>query len=426
MNDRGEEFGTSGRRAEIEEEQRRALRRNKIRATVLLLGAATVFVATSALHEPGFWVLLVRATAEASVVGALSDWFAVTAVFRRPLGLPIAHTAIVPRNKERIGEGLGAFVTRHFLTPPLLAAKLRSMDPAGWLADWLAEPGHAALVADRVVLVLPHVIRSLEDQEIRDFAARALGEQLRSADLSSALGNALAMLTAGMPFDTVFDRALDGLQHALERESGMIYRIVEERAAWWVPKAIDRRIAKAIVDGLTELISELREPGSERRVAFRARLETLASDLVRSPAHRERLESLKHQLLDQPDVKAWLAAIWDTLRNAAIEDLAKPTSKTREAVSRAFLSLGRALASDAAMRARLDAAIEEAAIKLVVPWRNEIGRFISDVVRGWEARTVVERLELALGADLQYIRITGTLVGGCVGCLLFLVSRLLG
>jgi uncharacterized membrane-anchored protein YjiN (DUF445 family) len=420
----------SGGNPGADDAQRRALRRNKLRATALLVAAASVFVAASALHEAGheaeFWVLLVRATAEAAVVGALADWFAVTAVFRRPLGLPIPHTAIVPRHKDRIGEGLGAFVTRNFLTPDLLATKLRSIDPAGRLAAWLSAPDHAALVAERVTLVLPQIIRSLEDDEIREFAARALGDQLRSADLSSALGKTLAVATAGLPFDTVFDRALDALQNLLDREAGTIYEIVAERAAWWVPKAVDRRLAKAIVEGLEELLVELRQPGSERRLTFRARLEALAQDLMRSAAHRERLESLKHQLLEQPDVKVWLATIWDALRNAVIDDLATPASRTREALSRALLSLGRTLAADATMRHRLDGAVEDAAIKLIVPWRNEIGRFISDVVRGWEARTVVDRLELALGPDLHYIRITGTLVGACVGCLLFLVSRLLG
>jgi len=426
MNDHRIEAAMSGETPGLEDAQRRALRRNKLRATALLLAAASVFIVTSALHEAGFWVLLVRATAEAAVVGALADWFAVTAVFRRPLGLPIPHTAIVPRHKDRIGEGLGAFVTRNFLTSALLATKLQSIDPARHLAAWLAEPENAALVAERITLVLPPVIRSLEDDEIREFAARALGDQLRSTDLSTALGKTLAVVTAGLPFDTVFDRTLDALQKLLDREAGAIYDIVAERAAWWVPKAIDRRLAKAIVDGMSELLAELREPGSERRLMFRGRLETLAQDLVHSAAHRERLESLKHQLLEQPDVKIWLAAIWDALRNAVIDDLATPASRTREALARALLSLGRALSADAAMRSRLDAAIEDAAIKIIVPWRNEIGRFISDVVRGWEARTVVDRLELALGPDLHYIRITGTLVGACVGCLLFLVSQLLG
>ncbi|HZS83259.1 MAG TPA: DUF445 domain-containing protein [Stellaceae bacterium] len=410
----------------IEASQRAALRRNKRRATLLLLAVASIFLATTAAREVGFWLLLLRAAAEAAVVGALADWFAVTAVFRRPLGLPIPHTAIVPRNQDRIGEGLGSFVAANFLTPGLLAEKLRQIDVAARIAAFLGEEAQAERLAERIVALLPYVIRSLEDEDIRNFAARALGEQLREADLAAAFGKSLGTLTQGAPFDTVFDRALDGLRRTVEREQGTIYRLVEERTAWWIPRAIDRRIAGAIMAAIAEFLTELRRPESRRRRALRARLAKLARDLVSSPPQRERFDALKNQLLDQPAVAAWLGAAWDALRAIVLDDLASPRSRTREALARGFCSLGRALAADEAMRARLNAAIEEAAVKAVVPWRNEIGRFISEVVRGWETRTVVERLELALGSDLQYIRITGTLVGACVGCLLFLLSALLG
>jgi uncharacterized membrane-anchored protein YjiN (DUF445 family) len=406
--------------------QRAALRRNRTLATTLLVGAAAIFLATMLHRDAGFWVLLVRAGAEAAVVGALADWFAVTAVFRRPLGLPIPHTAIVPRNKDRIGAALGAFVADNFLTPVLIGAKLRALDPAGRLAAWLAAPDHADAVTERAMVALPTVIGALEDQEIREFALRALGDQLRTADLSAVLGRTLAAMTAGEPFDTLFDRALDALQAALESHSATIYQGVEEHTAWWIPPIVDRRIAKGIVRGLAELIGEVREKGNPKRVAFRRHLEQLASDLIHSPAHRHKLEALKAQLLDQPEIRIWLAALWDALRKIVLTDLALPHSKTREAIGRGLLSLGRTLAGDGAMRARLNTAIEDGALAVIVPWRGEIGRLISDAVKGWETRTVVDRLELALGADLHYIRITGTLVGACVGCALFLVSVLLG
>jgi uncharacterized membrane-anchored protein YjiN (DUF445 family) len=413
-------------RSEVEDQQRSALRRMKRRATLLLLAVATLFIATILVRAPGFWLLLLRAAAEAAVVGALADWFAVTAVFRRPLGLPIPHTAIVPRNKDRIGEGLGVFVASNFLTPALLAVKLRQIDPARRVAEFLAEPSQAERLAARLVALLPYLIHSLEDPEIRDFAARALGEQLRSADLAAIFGRTLGVLTRGAPFDTLFDRALDGLRAAVEREEGEIYRIVEERTAWWVPKAVDRRIAQAILAGFVEFLGELRAPDSRKRRVLRFRLARLARDLIRSPAHRERLDAVKNQLLEQPAVAAWLGAAWDALRGAVLEDLALPASRTREALGRGLHSVGRALAADAAMRGRLNTALEEVAVTAIVPWRNEIGRFISEVVRSWETKTVVERLELALGADLQSIRITGTLVGACVGCLLYLLSAALG
>jgi uncharacterized membrane-anchored protein YjiN (DUF445 family) len=406
--------------------QRAALRRNRTLATALLSCAAAIFLATMRLHAPGFWVLLVRAGAEAAVVGALADWFAVTAVFRRPLGLPIPHTAIVPRNKDRIGAALGAFVAHNFLTHSLVAAKLRGIDPAGRLATWLARPVNAEVTARGAMLALPALISALEDKEIREFALRALGEQLRSADLAAVLGKALAAMTAGEPFDTLVDRLLDALQGGLERHAPAIYEGVEEHTAWWIPKIVDRRIAKGIVDGIDELIAEIRQRENPKRIALRRHVEQLADDLIHSPTHRLKVESLKSQLLAQPEIRIWLAALWDGFRKIILADLALTDSRTREAIAPALLSFGRTLAGDDAMRRRLNAAIEEAALAVIVPWRSEIGEFISDAVKGWETRTVVARLELALGADLHYIRITGTLVGACVGCALFLVAALLG
>jgi uncharacterized membrane-anchored protein YjiN (DUF445 family) len=410
----------------LEAAQRAALRRNRRLATALLICAGAVLLGTMLLREAGFWALLVRASAEAAVVGGLADWFAVTAVFRRPLGLPIPHTAIVPRNKDRIGAALGAFVARNFLTPALVSAKLRSLDPAGRLTDWLTRPANAEAVAERAMIALPTLIGALEDQEIREFAIRALGEQLRAADFSALLGRTLAAMTAGEPFDTLFDRLLDVLQDALTDHAPAIYESVEEHTAWWVPKSVDRRIARGIVGGAAELIGEIRERENPKRMAVRRRVAQLADDLIRSPAHRQRLESLKSQLLAQPEIRLWLATLWDGLRKIVLADLGQPDSKTREALARGALSLGRALSADSAMRARLNAVIEESALAVILPWRDEIGAFISDAVKGWEARTVVDRLELALGADLHYIRITGTLVGACVGCALYLVAFLLG
>jgi uncharacterized membrane-anchored protein YjiN (DUF445 family) len=180
-----------------------------------------------------------------------------------------------------------------------------------------------------------------------------------------------------------------------------------------------------LVEGTSGLLAELRQPEGRRRRALRLRLARLARDLVASPKHRARFDAMKQQLLDQPAVAAWLAAGWDAARAIVLDDLAAPRSRTREALGHGLHSLGRALAADEAMRARLNAAIEEAAVTAVVPWRHEIGRFISEVVRGWETRTVVDRLELALGSHLQSIRITGTLVGASIGCLLYLLSALL-
>ena len=401
--------------------QRRALRRNRIFATGLLLLAAAGFFATSLAPAPGFWLLLLRAGAEAALVGGLADWFAVTALFRHPLGLPIPHTAILPRGKDRIGEGLGDFVERNFLAPAIIAAKLRGLAPSRRLAAWLTLPENANGAAEQIAAALPYAIRSLGDPALRDFVARSFGEQLKEMDLAPAIGRIITLFSASGQYDALFDRALDAAQAMLAANVDRLFAAVDERSRWWIPQSVNRRIAAALVTGIEEVLWELRQPDSEGRQKFRAALEDLARGLMESPERRRRFNEMKDRFLEHPDVQAWLAGAWDELRRIFLADLAAPNSRTNEAIRTGLLSLGSALASDEQMQARLDGAIEHAALA-VVPWRGQIGALITEVVRGWDARTVTQRLELAIGSDLQYIRMNGTLVGACVGCALYLIA----
>jgi uncharacterized membrane-anchored protein YjiN (DUF445 family) len=409
---------------DTEERQRRALRRNRFLATGLLVVAVALFFVTGKLLQHGFWASLVHAGAEAAVVGGLADWFAVTALFRHPLGLPIPRTAVIPKSKDRIGEGLGQFVERNFLAPEILAAKLRGLRPAQRLAEWLARPDNARQVAQQTAEVLPYVVRSLEDRELRDFVARSFHEQLREADLAPFVGRVIALLTASEQYDALFDRALEAAHDALARNADRLHAMVSDRSRWWVPKSVDRHIADKIIDGIEEILAELGRPESETRARLRLAIEEMAAQLVESPSWRRRFNEAKDRMLDQPEVQAWLASVWDALRRVVLDDLASPASRTREALTTASLSLGRTLATDEAMQERIDAGLEHVALA-VVPWRGEIARLIAEVVSSWDARTVAARLELAVGSDLQYIRMNGTLVGACVGCILFLIMRFL-
>lgn len=401
--------------------QRRALRRNRLLATGLLVAAAAAFFATRFAAEPGFWVLLLRAGAEAAVVGGLADWFAVTALFRHPLGLPIPHTAIIPRSKDRIGEGLGDFVERNFLAPDIIAARLRALAPGRRFAGWLAQPENALRAADQLTETLPYIVRSLGDPSIQDFVARSFGEQLKEMDLAPMTGRLVTLFTASGQYDALFDRALDAAQAVLAANADRIYDIVEARSRWWVPKTVNRRVATALIEGIEEVLGELRLPASLARERFRGAIEELALSLVGSPERQLRFNAAKNRLIEHPEMQAWLAGIWDELRRVILADLAAPQSRTREAGRAAMLALGQTLAQDSEMQGRLDSLVEHAALA-VVPWRGQIGALISEVVRGWDARTVTSRLELAIGSDLQYIRMNGTLVGACVGCALYLVA----
>jgi uncharacterized membrane-anchored protein YjiN (DUF445 family) len=394
-------------------------------ATGLLLVAAALFFATQAIAARNFWLALLHAGAEAAVVGGLADWFAVTALFRHPLGLPIPRTAIVPKSKDRIGAGLGQFVERNFLTSEILAAKIAALAPARRLASWLASPENAGLLSSKITAALPYALRSLEDAEIRNFVARSFHDQLRDADLAPALGKAIALLTRSEQFDLLFDRGLDAASNILARNADWLYRRVAERSTWWIPKAIDRHIAEKIVTGIAQILAELKSPESASRAQLRAAIEERATLLVHSPSAHQRFDEMKQRFIEHPQMQAWLAAIWDELRRIVSDDLAAPQSRTEAGLATALLSLGRNLASDEAMQRRIDAGIEHLTLA-VIPWRGEISGLIAEVVREWDARSFAARIELAIGSDLQYIRMTGTLVGACVGCLLFLTTHLLG
>jgi len=384
-----------------------------------------LFIATTLPSQPGFWILLVRATAEAALVGGLADWFAVTALFRKPLGLPIPHTAILPKNKDRIGEGLAIFIERNFLTPEIVKAKLRTIDPTRLIADWLSAPANADAVARRLVRLLPQLIGAVDDRNFREFVGEWLGRHLAEIELAPLLGRAVALLTAKGFDEILLDRLLDFSGQFLEEREEQLYAAAgAQRRRWWIPKTVNRQIAKAITAGVKELLSKLREPGAPARRNLLEKLERLAAELTTSPVYRTRVEQAKLRLLEDEVIKAWLGSIWSDAKQVLLTDLASPQSRAHQALAAAILSLGRHLLADGAMRKRVDRTIEAMALE-AVPWRAGLAQFITEVVRQWDTASFTSRLELVVGGDLQYIRITGTLVGGFVGCLLYLLSAVL-
>ena len=336
--------------------QRRLLRRNRTIATGLLVAMATLFLITGIMPEPGFWWQLVHAVSEASVVGGLADWFAVTAVFRQPLGLPIPHTAIVPRNKDRIGEGLASFLQRHFLTDENLLAKVRTLDPACRLAIWMTSPRRADAVADHFTSLLPHIVRALDDDEIRAFTAKAMGEQLREVDAAPLLSRGIELLAAGGYHAAILDQGIEFGLDFLDRNAERMELAAAsgERRRWWIPKAADQQIAHALLQGLRDLLLDLSEPEHNARKKLLKAIDNMARELATSPQHSARVEEAKRHLLEHPEVQEWLASVWDQIRDAVLADLGSPTPKTRQAVATAVDAAGRRLLGDEHMRSQLN------------------------------------------------------------------------
>ncbi len=404
--------------------RRRRLARNRLLATAMLTAMGVIFAATHLVSEPNFMTLLIRAGAEAGMVGGLADWFAVTALFRRPLGLPIPHTAIIPTNKDRIGHTLGRFVESNFLTPEVLLPRLRRLQVGRRVAAWLAAPSSARLIAGAIASVLPRMIRSLESRDLHAFVQRAFGDAFGHLDVAPAVAHVVSGLTASGEADVLFDRALGVAIRWIADNRAELDELIRLRSRWWIPKAIDRRIAAAILDALIDLLTDLQDHGSDARTKFRAALEGLVADLLDSPAQRAQVNDAARRLLAHPDARAWLASVWTGLGDAAEADLARPEPRLAGALETPISLMARTLAADAVMQRHIDDAAERIALA-VIDWRTEIGAFIAEVVRNWDTRTLVERLELVVGSDLQYIRMNGTIVGACAGCVIFLVTRAL-
>jgi uncharacterized membrane-anchored protein YjiN (DUF445 family) len=404
--------------------RRKRLRRNRFLATAMLTGMGVVFLATRMVSDPGFMTLLIQAGAEAGMVGGIADWFAVTALFRHPLGVPIPHTAIIPTNKDRIGRTLGRFVESNFLTPEVLFRKLRQLRVGRRVADWLAAPATAGLIAHSITSALPHLIRSLRNRDLHDFLHRAFGEELSNPDIAPVIGHAIRLLATSGEADVLFERAIEIAIRWIKDNRTQLDKIISQHSRWWIPKAIDRRIASAIMDGVTEVLAGLQNPEGETRTKFRAALVGIVTDLLNSPEQRQQVNSAARRLLAHPDTRAWLTSIWNQLCDTAVADLAKPESRLSVALEKPISLVAQTLATDEIMQQHIDDAVERLAHSLI-SWRTEIGSFIAEVVRNWDTRTLVERLELVVGSDLQYIRMNGTIVGACAGCLIFIATRAL-
>jgi uncharacterized membrane-anchored protein YjiN (DUF445 family) len=384
-----------------------------------------IFTLTRLVPQPGFGTLLVQSAAEAGMVGGLADWFAVTALFRHPLGLPIPHTAIIPNNKDRIGRTIGRFIESNFLTPDVLLPKLREMQVGARFAAWLAAPTTAPLIARTITAMLPYLVHSLRNPDLHEFLQRTLGDQLRQADFAPIIGRGIRILTASGETDILMERISKAATAWLEKSREQIDRLVAERSRWWIPKAIDRQIAAALVDGIMELLNGLRRPNSETSSRFREALASTLNEMLNSPEQREKINAGVRRLLTHPEAQAWIGSVWNEICETTLHELARPSSRVRPALEKPISLVAQALATDAVMQQHIDE-ITEYLAESIIAWRSEIGSFVAEVVRNWDARTLSDRLELVVGSDLQYIRMNGTIVGACAGCLIFTVAWLFG
>jgi len=404
----------------------RALRRMKLVATSLLVIAAIVFVVAKLNEDSGAWVGYVRAIAEAAMVGALADWFAVTALFRHPLRLPIPHTAIIPKRKDQIGRSLGDFVESNFLTAEVIDERLHGAEIGRRAGQWLAEPAHAERAADALVDVVRGGVEVLDDEEIQAGLEHFVRARVQATQVSPLIGRVLDLTIEGGHHQRLLDAILVGVGGFLDDNRATFRRRMDEESPWWVPDGIDDRVFAKIYDVVGRFLADVQaSPHHELRASVDVRASDFARRLQEDPDLHRKGEELKQELLDHPEVRRWIESLWGETKRAMLLAVDDRDSELRRRIVSSTQRLGARLANEPELQRKIDDWVAAALAHLVANYRTEVSEIIASTVAKWDADATATKLELQVGRDLQFIRINGTVVGGLAGFVIHAVSQLL-
>ncbi|MEV5042143.1 DUF445 domain-containing protein [Microbacterium sp. LMI1x-1-1.1] len=409
-----------------DQQRYRGLRTMKAVALGALLFMAIVFVIAFILEKDLSGWGYVRAAAEGGMVGALADWFAVTALFRHPLGIPIPHTAIIPKRKDEIGRTLGEFVETNFLEGGVVRQKLESTNIARTAGAWLQDPAHAKTVAAEASTMASGILTALSDGEVQDLISDLAHEHLLSPSWGPSLGTWLSRVVDADAHRGAVDLGVDSIARWLDANREAFDGLVSRRLPSWVPSVAMRLVDDTVYHEATKFVAAVqRDPEHPARKALDQYLERLADNLQHDPETIGRLEGAKSAVFDSPRVRALAADAWNTAKAGLLRSLADEESPLRRRVTAALGDLGDRLATDTALQERVDKRIADAAVFLVDRYRHDIASIITDTVERWDADETSQKIELQVGRDLQYIRLNGTIVGALAGLVIFTVAHLL-
>lgn len=412
-----------------DEERRRAVRRMKTLATGMLLAVALVYVLAKWAGSAGAggWTGFVAAAAEAGMVGALADWFAVTALFKRPMGLPIPHTAIIPTKKDQLGQSLGDFVGENFLSGEVVRRRLHSVAVGRRLGGWLAEPKNADRVTAEVSTALRGALTVLRDSDVQAVVGEAITRRADAQEIAPGLGGLLERIVAEGGHTRVVDLVVARAHDWLVEHGDSVMTAVSGGAPGWTPRFVDRKVGDRVYKELLRFVTEMRDmPEHPARGAIDRFLRDFADDLQSDPDTRARVERLKAEVLGRSEVQDLIASAWGSVRGMIVAAAEDERSELRLRVRAALLSLGRRLAAEERLQGKVDGWLENAAVYVVTTYQSEITALITDTVAGWDAEHTSKKIEAHIGRDLQFIRINGTVVGALAGLAIYAVSQAFG
>jgi len=396
----------------------------KLIATGFFGAAAVVFVVAKIFEDDGSWIGYVRAGSEAAMVGALADWFAVTALFRHPLGLPIPHTAIIPNRKNEIGRSLGEFVQGNFLTREVITERMAGVHVGERLGSWLSEPNNAERAAEAAADAMGGVLEVLDDRDVEEALGSAVERRLEQTEVAPLLGKAIDVAVDGNHHQRMLDGVMKGIGGFLEDNREMLRDRLDHESPWWVPDSIDDRVFAKIFGGVQRFLADVSSsPNHEVRTSINERVVALAAKLRNDPALIAKCEAMKLELLHHPDVQAWLQSLWGELKASMLAASKDPESELRRRLVDGFTNAGVRLTTDREIQAKIDDWVERLVSYVVENYKHEVAGLISSTVERWDSADTSKRIELQVGRDLQFIRINGTVVGGLAGIVIHTVSE---
>ena len=398
----------------------------RVFATGMLVAMAALFLMANELDEGSAAWGFVKAFAEAAMVGGLADWFAVTALFRHPLGIPIPHTAIIPKNKDRIGDTLAQFLKDNFLTPSVVARRMRGVDVAGSIGRFLANPPGEGRLREGASRLVADVLEALDEERLGGMVKGAVATRMQSLEVSPLLGQTLDSAISTERHVPMLDGIITWAGRTLDANEDMIRDIVHRRANWVLRyTGLDERLADSIIDGLRRLTIDMAvDPYHPLRAKAEEGLANLARDLQHDPEMRAKVEELKREIIGNKAVTDWIDGLWEKTRASLLKAARDPDATMAGKFGDAIRQLGATLQEDAHLKGAINQFARRAVVGAVASYGASIVGLVSDTIRGWDAQTVTDRLEGAVGRDLQYIRVNGTLVGGLVGLVIHTVEVL--
>jgi uncharacterized membrane-anchored protein YjiN (DUF445 family) len=409
------------------EEKRRALRRMKVVALAFLGGATVIFALAWAWEANGgpAWVGYVRAAAEAGMVGGIADWFAVTALFRYPLGIRIPHTAIIPNRKDVLGDSLGEFVGVNFLAENVVRDRLVKVDISRRLGEWVAQPENAERVTSELATVVRGLVAVLRDEDVQEVIEQAVTKRIVAVPWGPPIGKLMERVLADGTHRQLVDLLCDRAYDWVKENHDKFVSIISERAPSWSPKFVDSLVADRLYGEVMSFAWLLKtDPNHPMRQAIDRFLIEFATDMQHDPEMMAKAERVKHQVLEHREVQNVIGSAWTNLKRLLLDAAEDPSSELRRRIREGLMSLGKRLSSEDPMREKVDGWVQSAAAYIVVNYRDEITTLITDTIDRWDARETSRKIELQVGRDLQFIRINGTVVGALAGLIIYSVAHL--